>query len=92
MGKVIKEENGVYIKPNIYVKYFKMDYDQRKKYFKFLFSLIALLGSISVPLIIAFQNYWRLFLIGDLIILVLSIPFYFLLYKKKKNGVGLWWL
>ncbi|MCK4744575.1 hypothetical protein KAS41_00750 [Candidatus Parcubacteria bacterium] len=90
MSKIIEKENGVYIKPSFYKKYFKMNHGERKEYFKFTFSLIASLSVISIPLIIAFQNYLKYFLIGDLIIFILSVPFYFFLYKKKKGGVGIW--
>ncbi len=90
MSKIIQEKNGFYTKLNIYEKYFKMNHDERIKYFKFIFSLVIGLSTISIPLIIGFKTYWRCFLYIDIIIFILSIPFYFFLYKKPKNGIGIW--
>lgn len=89
MSKIIEVENGFHTELNIYEKYFKMDFKERHKYFKFLFSLISALCGLTVTLIIAFTSYWKYFICADILILLLSVPFYFFLIKEKGNGIGI---
>lgn len=92
MSKLIKEKNGMYIKLNIFEKFFKMNHSERREFIKYLGAVMVGLAGAFIPLSIAFKEYIAHFLMAGIIIIVLSILTYIFLYKKPKNGFGIWWI